>query len=155
LALNDMTPSIESLIPHRRAMCLIDRLVAVDDERAVAEVDVPLDGLFVRDGAVPAWVGLEYMAQTVSLWAGARGARKGTPPRIGFLLGSRRYESSIDAFPGGATLRIEAQHEFMGDNGLGLFECRIALDGRTVATARVSVFEPEDANAILQGSTPT
>jgi len=147
----NMTSPIETVVPHRGAMCLLDRLLEADDEQACAEVDVPLDGLFVRDAAVPAWVGIEYMAQTVSAWAGARAMRSGSTPRFGFLLGSRRYEARCDAFPGGATLRIEVRRELMGENGLGLFDCRILMGGETVATARVSVFEPEDGAGVLQG----
>ena len=69
--------AIEAWMPHRGEMRLIDRLLVVDEVHAVAEVDVPLDGLFVRDGQVAAWVGIEYMAQTVAAWAGARARRYG------------------------------------------------------------------------------
>jgi predicted hotdog family 3-hydroxylacyl-ACP dehydratase len=131
-------------------MRLLDRLIEVDDDRAVTEVDVPLDGLFVQDGAVPVWVGIEYMAQTVSVWAGARAMRRGGSPRIGFLLGSRRYEARCPSFPGGTTLRIETRCEMMGDNGLGMFDCRIVLEGDTVASAKVSVFEPADGAEIIR-----
>jgi predicted hotdog family 3-hydroxylacyl-ACP dehydratase len=96
----------------------------------------------VRDGAVPAWVGIEYMAQAVSAWAGARALRGGGRPRIGFLLGTRRYDVHCAAFPGGRTLRVQVRCEFMGDNGLGLFDCSIHLDGAEVAAGRLSVFEP-------------
>jgi predicted hotdog family 3-hydroxylacyl-ACP dehydratase len=142
---------IEACIPHRGAMRLIDRLVEADAEHAVAEVDVPADGLFVRDGGVPAWVGIEYMAQTIAAWAGARALRAAGTPRLGFLLGCRQYAARLASFPAGATLRIEAHCELISDNGLGQFDCRIALAGADVAHALVSVFEPDDAAALLSG----
>lgn len=145
---------IEQYIPHRGAMRLIDRLIEAGEEHAVAEVDVPDDGLFVRDGSVPAWVGIEYMAQTIAAWAGARALRTGGTPRLGFLLGSRRYEAQRPSFPCGATLRIETRCELTSSNGLGQFDCRIVLDGAGVATARLSVFEPEDASVVLDAVTP-
>ena len=43
--------------------------------------------------------------------------------------------------------------ELLGDNGLGMFRCRILADGDELATANVSVFEPPDALAYLE-STP-
>jgi predicted hotdog family 3-hydroxylacyl-ACP dehydratase len=141
--------AIEAYVPHRGTMRLLDRLIEVDEEHAVAEVDVPTDGLFVRDGAVPAWVGIEYMAQTVSAWAGARAQRLGSQPRVGFLLGTRRFEAQRPEFPGGATLRVEARCEIMGDNGLGMFDCRIFLGDDALASARVSVFEPPEGSDIL------
>jgi predicted hotdog family 3-hydroxylacyl-ACP dehydratase len=123
---------------------MVDRLLTADEFRAVVEVDVPRDGLFVRDGAVPSWVGIEYMAQAVSAWSGARALRGGGRPRIGLLLGTRRYDARCPAFPGGRTLRVSVRCELMADNGLGLFDCSIHLDGDEVATGRLSVFEPAD-----------
>jgi predicted hotdog family 3-hydroxylacyl-ACP dehydratase len=147
-----MTPQpIAPFVPHRGPMCLLDRLVEADEERAVAEVDVPFDGLFVCDGEVPAWVGIEYMAQAIAAWAGARAVRAGGRPRLGFLLGSRRYEARCAGFPSGVTLRVEARCELIGSNGLGMFDCRILLGGDTVATARVSVFEPPEGADLFAG----
>jgi len=144
---------VENWIPHRGAMRLLDRILVVDEQQAVAEVDVPFDGLFVRDGAVPAWVGIEYMAQAVSAWAGGRGRRAGGQPRPGLLLGSRKYEAKCESFPSGATLRVEAQCELIAANGLGTFDCRITMDGREVATARIAVFDPPAGTDLLRGST--
>ena len=135
-------------------MRLVDRLIEAGEEHAVAEVDVPDEGLFVRDGCVPAWVGLEYMAQTVSAWAGMRALRTGGSPRLGFLLGTRRYDAQRPSFPCGATLRVETRCELIGSNGLGQFDCRIMLDGTRVATARLSVFEPDDASIVLNACAP-
>ena len=142
-------PRIDSLIPHRGAMRLLDRVVALDDEHVVAEVDVPFDGLFVRDGEVPAWIGIEYMAQAVSAWAGARARSRGGEPRPGLLLGTRRYEAHCDGFASGVCLRVEARCDLYGANGLGQFECRIVQDGRELASARISVLDPPDGGADL------
>lgn len=147
--------NIEAYVPHRGSMRLIDRLIEVDEEHVVAETVVPLDGLFVRDGHVPAWVGIEYMAQTIAAWAGGRSLRSGGGPKIGFLLGSRRYVAHRPDFPCGAVLRIEARCELIADNGLGMFDCRIMLANTEIASAKVSVFEPEDGAAFLKkSSTP-
>jgi len=143
--------AVDRWVPQRGAMQLLDRIVDVDADKAVAEVDVPVDGLFTRDGQVPAWIGIEYMAQAISAWAAGRSKRQGGDgPKLGLLLGSRRYVADCAGFPAGATLRIEARCELIGDNGLGLFDCRIEMDGRQVASARVSVFEPDDAIAFLR-----
>ncbi|HSV34493.1 MAG TPA: hypothetical protein VLI46_02990 [Ramlibacter sp.] len=148
--------AVEAWIPHRGAMKLLDRIVQVDAEGAIAEVHVPVDGLFTHDGEVPAWVGIEYMAQTISAWAAGRHqGRGGDGPKLGLLLGSRRYVAHRAGFPCGATLRVQARCEIMGDNGLGLFDCRVEMDGEEVATAQVSVFEPEDALAFLKVGAPS
>jgi predicted hotdog family 3-hydroxylacyl-ACP dehydratase len=141
---------VENWIPHRGAMRLIARVLQVDADHAVAEVDVPFDGVFVREGQVPCWVGIEYMAQAVAAWAGARARQHGGEPRAGLLLGTRRYETRCDGFASGATLRVEARCELMGDNGLGQFDCRIRLDGAELASARISVFDPPQGADFLR-----
>lgn len=154
-----MEQRVENWIPHRGAMRLLDRVLAVDADGAVGEVEVPFDGLFVRDGQVPAWIGIEYMAQTVSAWAGGRararaGDSGGGAPRPGLLLGSRRYEVRRDGFPSGAVLRVEARCELVGSNGLGQFDCRILMNGQEVATGRIAVLDPPDGTDLLRGATP-
>ena len=143
---------IHAYLPHRGLMCLLDRLIEVDVEHAVSEVDTPSSGLFVSDGKVPAWVGVEYMAQTVAAWTGNRARLRGGRPRVGFLLGTRRYSTECSWFDSGKTLRIEARCEFISDNGLGMFDCRILLGADILATARISVFEPLDRTQSGEGS---
>lgn len=139
---------IENYVPHRGAMLLLDRLLAADDESAVAEVTVPRDGLFLHDAGMPSWVGIEYMAQTVAAWAGWRALQKGRAVQVGFLLGSRRYETAQPFFAPGTRLTVSVRCELLGGNGLGMFDCRIEADGeRALASALISVFEPGDGSA--------
>ncbi len=133
---------MDAWVPHRGAMSLLETVEQCNELGIVAVVRVPAEGLFNGDDGVPAWVGIEYMAQAVAAWSGARARAGGGSPRIGYLLGSRRYEAAVPAFRVGAELRVFAQCELMGDNGLGMFDCRIEQDGRVLANARLSVFEP-------------
>ena len=142
--MNDAWPphAMDAWVPHRGAMSLLDAVERCDDLAIVARVRVPAAGPFNGTDGVPAWVGIEYMAQTVAAWSGARARAGGGSPRIGYLLGSRRYEAAVPAFASGAELTVHAQCELTGDNGLGMFDCRIEQDGRVLATGRLSVFEP-------------
>ena len=143
--------NVDDWIPHRGTMQLLDRVMEADEDGAVAEVDIAATSAFLRGGQVPAWIGIEYMAQTISAWSGGRARRRGDGrPRIGLLLGSRRYLAHCQGFPIGATLRVQAHCELSGDNGLGLFDCRITLAGAVLAEAKISVLEPEDATALLR-----
>ena len=146
---------MDAWVPHRGAMSLLDRVEHVDEHGVVAWVTVPAEGLFTTDGGVPAWVGIEYMAQAVAAWSGARSRTGGGSPRIGFLLGSRRYEAREPVFAAGAELRVSAVCELVGDNGLGMFDCRIEHAGRELATARLSVFEPPEGAGADAGDTST
>lgn len=141
---------IERYVPHRGSMLLLERLLEAGEEHAVAQVRVARDGLFVQPQGVPSWVAIEYMAQAVAAWAGWRAAEKGEPARIGFLLGSRKFEAFVAFFAPGAVLRVEVRCELLGSNGLGMFDCQVLQQDRRVAQARISVFEPEDGAAYLQ-----
>lgn len=142
--------AIEDVVPHRQDMCLLDRIVRWDEEGIVAELVVPEAGLFVEEGGIPAWVGIEYMAQAIAAWAGCRARTAGNPPQLGFLLGSRRYSSARSSFPSGTCLQVQARCELLGDNGLGMFACRILAGEDEWAVANVSVFEPADSMAYLE-----
>ena len=55
---------LRRFVPHREPMILIDRITLLKDDYLESEVTIREDSMFLRDGAVPAWVGVEYMAQT-------------------------------------------------------------------------------------------
>ncbi len=141
--------AVERLVPHRGGMLWLERIVACDDEGAVAEAVVRDDHPFLDGGGVPAWVGIEYMAQCIAAWAGGRALARGKPVSPGFLLGTRRYDCQRPMLAIGTRLRVEARRELMGDNGLGLFACRILDGDEQIAVANVSVFEPPDPDAYL------
>ncbi|NMM80847.1 hypothetical protein B2J86_07865 [Acidovorax sp. SRB_14] len=140
---------IENYVPHRSAMLLLDRLLDADNESAVAEVTVPCDGLFLQDAGMPAWVGLEYMAQTVAAWAGWQAVQKSEPVKLGFLLGTRKYNATQAFFAPGTCLRVSVHCELVADNGLGMFDCHIHHQEQELAVARISVYEPEDGSAYI------
>jgi predicted hotdog family 3-hydroxylacyl-ACP dehydratase len=145
-------PDIRLLVPHAGPMVLLDRVVSVDQDSLCAEVAIRTDSLFCGADGVGAWVGIEYMAQAIAAHAGHAAYQRGEPVKIGFLLGSRRYECARAAFAIGSVLRVHVVRLLMADNGLGSFECRIEDEGGVAATATVSVFLPANAAEFLNGS---
>lgn len=153
--------SIENYLPHRGVMLLLDRLLDASSEGARSQVCVPRDGLFLQDAGMPAWVGLEYMAQTVAAWAGWQALQAGRPVKLGFLLGTRRFHAACAHFLPGSVLHVSAHCELLAANGLGMFDCRIQLQGdeAVLAQARICVYEPDDGHAFIhaleqEGATP-
>ena len=144
-------PDIEQLIMHRLPMRLIDRPLAVSETEAVAELTVREDIPFVPPGGgLPAYAGLELMAQTIGMIDGLRCYNEGLPPKIGFLLGCRRYKVSCDEFAVGTRLIITVQMVFNGGE-MYSFECRIAdAGGEELATATLNVYAPRDPQAFLR-----
>ena len=145
--------SIDHYVPHADTMCLLDRVVDAGEDWLHAELTIEPGHLFL-DSAGPgsgvgAWVGIEYMAQAVAAWAGVQARARGEAPKIGFLLGSRRYACARAKFALGETLRIEVRREFAADNGMSQFDCQIRVGEDVVATAPLTVFGPEDPQAFI------
>ncbi|MDE2317684.1 MAG: hypothetical protein KGK06_14855, partial [Xanthomonadaceae bacterium] len=69
-----MTPwPIAELLPHAGAMILLDAVLEHGPEHALCRRRVPAGGLLHdADGALPAWMGVELMAQAIAAWAGCR-----------------------------------------------------------------------------------
>ena len=142
--------NIETVVPHRGRMLMVDQLLASDPDSVAVSAEIRRDNLFADEQGVPVWVGIEYMAQAIAAWAGCRALARKEPAKIGFLLGTRRYDCHCRHFAFGAQLRIEATRELFGENGLGMFSCRILEGERVLASAHVSVYEPPDSAAFLE-----
>lgn len=136
---------IAELLPHAPPMVLLDRVVAAGDEQLSAEVTIRADSEFCREGRVGAWVGIEYMAQTVAAWSGWQARQRGEPVKVGFLLGTRRYDALRPEFRVGETLLVYVEREFQADNGLARFRAEIRCGDELCAQASISVYEPPGA----------
>jgi len=145
---------IAELLPHAGDMILLDGVERFDDDSVEALLQVPADGLLsAADGSLPAWVGVEIMAQSVAAFAGCHARQAGQPVELGFLLGTRNYQCNVESFPVGTQLRVRAMRSLQDDNGMGVFECH--LDGPGIhAEARLNVFRPPEVASYLQEPAP-
>ncbi|WP_372881579.1 hotdog family protein [Psychromonas sp.] len=134
---------ISELLPHKAPMILIDKLVDVDELSVHCQVKIDDSGLFFNKqmSAVPAWVGIEFMAQTVAAWSGYHANTQGETPPIGFLLGSRRYNAECSEFTLGSVLDIYAE-QLMENEGMAAFACRIECNEQVLARSQLNVFVP-------------
>lgn len=144
-----MSESVLEYLPHQPPMVLIDELIEAGENYAVSRLTVKPTTPFVAQQGLPAWAGIELMAQTVSLFAGVRGKRQGCPPKIGFLLGTRRYQSSCAFFPMHSELVISVKELYFGETKLGVFECIIQSEAGCV-TANLNVYEPPNLEQVLK-----
>ncbi|MCK9800464.1 3-hydroxylacyl-ACP dehydratase [Pseudomonas chlororaphis] len=143
---------LAELLPHAGDMILIDQVLSFDEEQIHTRLQVRPGGLFNRaDGSLPAWVGVELMAQSVAAYAGCRARQLGEPVALGFLLGTRKFDCNVEHFPAGSELLIHAQRSLEDENGMGVFECHITGPGIQVS-ARLNVFRPPQAAQYLEQS---
>jgi predicted hotdog family 3-hydroxylacyl-ACP dehydratase len=141
---------IEAYLPHRGRMVLLDRFLEAEAGRALCAVTIRPDAPFCHAGCVPAYVGIEYMAQTVGALIGWQSRRIGQAIKTGFLVSTRKYASRVDSFPLGATLLVEARENWRDEEGLGVMDCTICHpENEIIAEATLMVFQPRDLNAYM------
>lgn len=131
---------IAALLPHSGAMVLLDRVYGFDGESLSAELIVRADGLLGDEYSVPAWAGIEYMAQTIAAYSGIRSKLAGEPIKLGFLLGTRSYTSNVSSFAVGTVLSIQIKN-IIEDEKLGVFDCKLRGDG-IIINANLNVYQP-------------
>lgn len=136
-----ITFEMEEILPHSNGMILIDEVVSFEEESIRCLVKLEDSSKFMNaSGEVRAWVGIEYMAQTIAAWAGIHAKLKHQSVSIGFLLGSRRYSSRVSHFKAGDQLIISACRNYQ-DKGMAVFNCEISLQGHPVINAKLSVYQ--------------
>ncbi|CAH0533980.1 hypothetical protein VST7929_01862 [Vibrio stylophorae] len=138
---------LEHLLPHRAPMMLLSRVIAIGEETAHCQVDISTDHFFYDTASqgVGAWVGIEFMAQTVGCWSGYQARQKSQVPPMGFLLGTRKFSSTISQFSAGMTLDIHGE-KVLENNGMSAFTCRIEHQGEVLAHCQLNAFIPPQAS---------
>ena len=150
-------PPIADLLPHRGRAVLLDRVLSHDGLTTVCAVDPRASTLYRgRDGSVPSYVGLEYMAQTVAAHGGLLDRAAGRAARPGLFLGSRRLEFSVAGFAAGRPLEASARH-LRGSTGALAFDCTVRSAGASepMVSGILTVYLLESFEALARDFAPT
>jgi predicted hotdog family 3-hydroxylacyl-ACP dehydratase len=150
--------TLEQLLPHRAPMLLLDELIHCDDDGSEVALSIHPHSAFFDAGlgGVPAWVGIEYMAQAVATWSGFQQLSAGQPVTIGFLLGSRRYQSQRPVFQNGERLVVTAKARYVEPGALAAFDCCITdAGGELLAEATINAFRPNDPQQFVRQAKPS
>lgn len=156
-SLNLETLSLNTLVDHRGAMAFIDELVEAGGGTALCRAVVRADNPFLMRGRLPAWILVEYIAQSVAVFAGYIRASRGDEHRHGLLLGCRNLSLTEVALVPGSRLDIEIT-EIARFERLGSFKGRITCEDAEAASGTLSVYEatewPVPRTGLDSGSTP-
>ncbi len=132
-------------------MMLLDSIEQVTRDQLHARARVRAEGPLMRPGdtGLPAFTGIEFMAQAVAAWAGFRELAAGREVRPGLLLGTRRFESSRPWLEEGLMLDIHIERMLEDESGVGAFDCRIEASGLH-QQARIKAVMPHSMEAFMQ-----
>lgn len=145
--------TMSQILPHEGRMLLLDELLEQHDDGIVTALTIRADSVLC-DGmnGVPAWVGMEYMAQTACAWSGVFEARAGKKPSISLLLGTRSYKASVPVFPLDARLTVSAQLLVRDDDDLVVFQCSIrdAQTNTELASGDIKAIRPANLQVLIE-----
>ncbi len=145
--------TIAQLLPHQGRMLLLEELLERHDDSIRTALTIRADSV-LSDGVsgVPAWVGMEYMAQTACAYCGVEEARAGRPASVSLLLGSRSYAAHVPVFTIGTRLIINAQLLVRGDDNLVVFRCslRDAANDTELAVGDIKAIRPANLPALIR-----
>lgn len=141
---------IEDLVLHRSPMLLLQS-VAHWEETGVDAIVNPQDSHLFADakGMIPAWVGIEYMAQAISAFAGINAKTRGEPLCLGFLLGTRKYAAQVASFNPQHSLVVKVRELLRDEDNLVLFDCRIYAEDKLLASAEIKAIQPKNVDAVI------
>lgn len=137
--------SIERLIPQRKPMMMVDRMVEANGDIGVTTFTVRPDNIFLsRDGTLDEVALIENMAQSASAMAGLRAISNGaTEPPVGYI-------GEIKKFVCMRRPRVGEELEtniVMGTEvaGVTLIQATVKLQSETIASTSMKIFIPEAA----------
>jgi len=130
---------------------LLERIIEVGDSYLSATARVRVQCPLSRPGdpGLPAFAGLEFMAQAVAAWAGFHERAAGRKVRPGLLLGTRRFDSSQPWLSEGLALDIHIERVLEDESGIGAFDCRIEAPGLR-QQARIKAVMPRSMEEFIQ-----
>ncbi|MBM7456145.1 putative hotdog family 3-hydroxylacyl-ACP dehydratase [Oceanisphaera litoralis] len=140
---------VDELVPHSGQMSLLSEITGFGEGWLSAAVNITPSSMFADENGVPSWVGLEYMAQAIGAYAGLQERKKGLEPKLGFLLGTRKYSVPVEYFSPGERVHVRVTKNMQAENGLFAFDCELRGHGYEV-TASLNIYQPEDADMFLR-----
>jgi len=132
----------EALIPHRRQMKLLERVVNPSHKELQAEATVTESWPLARDGSVSSLLCIELVAQAVSAlatWRRGEGAR----PRPGLLVGIKDAQLLAGTLLFGTRVNIHVEELYHLGN-YAVFMGRVTSGSDLLCTTTVQVMEPEE-----------
>jgi predicted hotdog family 3-hydroxylacyl-ACP dehydratase len=92
---------IDTLVPHRRPLRLVDAVVTVSGDAAITAATVTPAWPTYRDGAVSSLVLIELVAQTAAVVGGYKALTdpSDTRPHKGMLVGIKQADFKLDTIP--------------------------------------------------------
>ena len=138
-----MDIDIETLIPHRDRMRLLDAVITVDAEKAVTSATVTENWPLYLEGSVDVLVTIELVAQTAALLEGWKRLQSKRGGATGWLVGIKSADFQRPRLIVPTTLITEVVRSYALE-GYAVFAGTVRNGSETVATMQIQAFRPEE-----------
>ncbi len=134
---------IESLIPHRGKMKIINGILEIEENFAITSATVNADWPLYDGEAVNSLILIEAIAQTAAVIEGHKRKQRGEPGVKGWLVGVKSAEFYIEKIPVNTNLIIELESKYAFDN-YGVVEGTVKTGEKILATATLQAIRLND-----------
>jgi len=134
---------IETLIPHRDRMRLVDAVVAVDADKAVTEATATENWPLYLEGSVDVLVTVELVAQTAALLEGWKRLQSNRGGVTGWLVGIKSADFRRPRLDVPVTLTTEVVRSYALE-GYAVFTGTVRRGAEVVAVMQIQAFRPEE-----------
>lgn len=131
---------IEMMLPHRRPMLMVGRVLAHDERSLAASANIDPDNPLLLDGRLPGHAGLELIAQASGLLLGLIYEGEGSDGvvRPGAIVAVRGMQVNVPWLEANAPITIET--EMMGgDEAAAMFDGRVTCADEVAMEATITV----------------
>ena len=143
--------ALEDLLPQRRPMLLLERVLSADEKQAVTESLVRRDWPLAGENGVAALVLIEIAAQTAGVSCSCERIRKKglDSEQTGWIVAIKRAELRVTELPLGARIRAEAENT-INYGGFQEVACRLfwaeAQDapGEAIGDVLLQLYQPQE-----------
>lgn len=157
---NTPITDVAALLPHSGQMVLLEQILDYNDNELIARTHLhPSCPLIQADGTIPAWMGMELLAQSVGALNGIQAQQAGEKVNIGFLLGTRKLSLLASHLPLQQSLIAQVHLSIRDTNGFAVFDSRLYQAEKPLAwhetpdnlliQAALNLFRPKD-NTLLE-----
>ncbi len=137
--------SIEDLIPQRKPIIMVDKLLKIDEESAISSFLPKKDNIFVENQHFSGSGLIENMAQTAAAHAGYWAQKQNTKASVGFIGGIKNFEMYFS--PDSQKEIITEIKIDMKVMGASVISASVKQEDKLAATCQMKIFLPGKNNA--------
>ena len=132
----------EKLIPHRKPVCMVDRLIEFKDQAGTVEAVVSSENALIENnGQLDQLAVTEMIAQACAAAKGYEGRLANDPVELGFLVGIKKLQFFGKAFAGD---KLQIAVRTVGAiSGFTVVEGKVICNQKIIASGKIKLWVPE------------